>query len=770
MTQPTTPQTSAAARPASTERAVAWATITAPVAVGIAAPFLEGSAAILGGIAYGGIGGFLATNYMNRLSDSLLHQLPAADIIRAHRTTLFGSTLTTGMSLLMGTVQGPAGTDALMAGFLDLAGNPIPGIVSLGWWAGVALLPIKLRKILARQRKPKTHLPVPPGTPAAAVAATLDTPAKQIAYRWAQVIANPDTGTHKHQHLQVRTISGLRWTGTITAPTGQSVTVTPDTVSSAYQLPAAWITLRPGAHAGETHITVNLQAPPELDPSTLAGAWTKWASRKGGIMAGTHLENVQDDPNTGGQVALVVAGDDLDRLSHPDRMDLAGALRVTNPLLISYEPRQNPRQAVIRKMDHNPLQKGAAFPGTHVLKPNQNGYIQLGPGISGFPARIQLWDPSLGAQHVIVAGVTGSGKGGTLQLIALAHHVNGSAIVYADPKGSSNPSIEQMAAHSGLGPDDAMGALRIWWHGLQHRIEQSKQLGMKNFKASPHMPWTPLILDEASKLLGENAEHKKEATFIINAGATLGRSLGMPVILANQLMQLKEFGGDAAIRDNVFYGGSLILLRSDSQQKHLIDLPENFAGCNPADIPPAWTGERDMVYDPTKPLNDPERTFGLAFTASPGAHAEMMRNWILEDATPYINTDNLAHPADWPFWDDRDDLARASVLPSDQDDNGVDDNGSSGTSSLLSGIDLGPKKGPTAEEKILTALQDCSDPAGLETLYISRETISRVSGVSGSTLDNTLSNLRRKDLIHRGADCGRERGTYALGRLPDPGE
>ncbi|MFF8544811.1 hypothetical protein ACF060_31495 [Streptomyces werraensis] len=764
MNQPHTPTqtpTTAEARPAFTERAIAYATITAPLATGVTAPFLDGSAAVLGGIAYGGIAGFLAANYMNRLPNTLLHQLPAGDIIRAHRTTLFGSTLTTGMALLMGTTMGPAGTDALMAGILDIPANPVPGIVSLGWWAAVGLIPYKLRRVLARPRT-KPLLTPTPGTPAAAV---LDTPAKQIAYRWHQVISNPDNGTHRGQNLTVRTLSTMRWQGTITAPTGQSVTVTPDTVSSAYQVPAAWISLRPGAHAGEAHITVNLQAPPELDPTTLQGAWTKWVARTGGVMPGTHLENIQDDPNTGGQVALVVADDDTDSLTHPDRKKLAGALRVSNPLLISYEPRQNPREAVIRKMAHNPLEKGAKFPGIHVLKPNKNGYIQLGPGVSGFPARIQLFDPNLGAQHVLIAGVTGSGKGGTLQIVALAHHVNGSAILYADPKGSSNPVIETMAAYSGCGLDGAIGALRIWYHGLKHRIEQSKQLGMKNFKPSPDMPWAPLILDEASQLLGAKAEHRNEATFIIKAGASLGRSLGMPVILANQIMQLDQLGGEAAIRDNLFYGGSLVLLRSDSQQKTLIDLPENFAGCNPADIPAAWSGDRDMVYDPNKPLDDPERTFGLAFAASPGAHAEMMRNWILEDATPYTDPDNVPHPADWPFWEQRHELAQISVLPDDQDnaDGDLDDDGS-GTSSLLTGIDLGPKKGPTAEEKILKTLEDLADPAGLEVIYTSRETISRVSGVTGSTLDNTLSNLRRKDLIHRGP----ERGTYAIGPAPDP--
>ncbi|MFI6653183.1 hypothetical protein ACIBI8_37040 [Streptomyces sp. NPDC050529] len=754
----TTP-TATTARSATVERGVAIATAAAPIATGIIAPMLDGGATFTAVLAYGLGAGYMAANIMNRLPAALTDNLPGTDIIQAHRSTLFTSTLTTGIALGVGTMTGPDGADALLLGFTTMPS--IPGIVSLGWWAAVGLVPLKLRKVLSRAPKPTQTTRTAPGDGTPVQAPTV---ADLIARRWGQHISHPKNGSHRGQVLTVTTVTPTRWAGIITAPTGASVTVTADTVSSVYRVDAGWVTLKRGAHAGERLITVNLTAPAHLDPTTLTGAWKKWAAKTGGLMAGTHLKDVQEDPNTGGQVALVVAGDDLDRLRHPDRMDLAGALRVTNPLLISYEPRQNPREAVIRKMEHNPLEEGAPFPGTHVLKANVNGYIELGRGISGFPARIQLHDPALGAQHCIVAGVTGSGKGGTLQIIALAHHVNGSAIIYADPKGSSNPSIEKMAAYSGLGPDDAMGALRIWFHLLQHRVAESARLGMKNFKATPDMPWVPLILDEASKLLGENAEHRKEATFIVNAGATLGRSLGMPVILANQLMQLAQLGGDAAIRDNVFYGGSLILLRSDSQQKHLVDLPENFAGCNPADIPPAWSGERDMVYDPNTPPDDPKRTFGLAFAASPGGHAEMMRNWILEDATPYIDTNNIAHPADWPAWDQRHELATQSVLPDDQA-SGSDDDGFTGT---LFGSPTPAKKPATTKGKILQALEAATtDPLRFEIGYLDKEELSTVTGATGSTLNNALTDLAKAGEIHRPVEGGKEvTGKYGIGPAP----
>jgi hypothetical protein len=747
-------------RAATAERAIALATSAAPIATGILAPLLDGGAAFTATLAYGATSSLLAANYMNRLPPGLLRNLPAADILGNHRTTLFASTLTSGMALAMGTLQGPAGADALMAGVLTLPS--IPGIFSLGWWAAVAVVPYKLRNILGRTPKLKTA----PAPPAYAPYVTAPPTDAEVIYRlWAQHISHPVTGTHRGQELQLHTLTPDRWTGTITAPTGNSVTVTKEAVSSVYRTDSTWIDITHGAHAGEARIRVALTKPAELDPSTLAGAWKKWVSKPGGLMAGTHLENIQDDPNTGGQVAVVVAGEDLDRLRHPDRLDLVGAMRVKNPLLISYEPRQNPREAVIRTMDRNPLQTGAPFPGIDVLKVNDNGYIQIGRGISGFPTRIQIHDPALGAQHCIVCGVTGSGKGGTLQIIALAHHVNGSAIIYGDPKGSSNPAITKMAAYSGLGIDGAMGALRIWWHGLQHRINESAATGMKNFQPTPERPWAPLILDETSKLLGEHAEHRKEATFIINAGATLGRSMGMPVILANQLLQLKEFGGDSAIRDNVFYGGSLILLRADSSQKHLVDLPENFAGCNPADIPPAWSGDRQLVFDPDTPPDDPERTFGLGFAASPGAHAEMSRTWILEDATPHIDTDAVAHPADWPFWDQRHDLATVSVLPDDQAD---DDEGIDGPSSMLfTGGYTAPKKPASADEKILTVLKDATDPLGLEVIYKHKDEIGALARVEGSTLDNALSRLIKTDKIHRQTKDGKDiRGMYGHGPAP----
>ncbi|PBC72264.1 MULTISPECIES: type IV secretory system conjugative DNA transfer family protein [unclassified Streptomyces] len=740
-------------RTASTERAVAFATSAAPVAVGVVAPFLDGGAAFTATLAYGGAAGFMAANYMRRIPQALANNLPAADIMQAHRSPLFISTLSTGMALGIGTLGGPDGADALMAGLLTLPS--VPGIVSLGWWAAVALVPLKLRNVFGRKAR-KTSVG---HATAAAVAHTLaPTDANDILKQWAQHISNPHNGTHKGQELTVRTIGPNRWTGTITAPVGSSVTVTEEKISSVYRKDAAWITLRSGAHTGEKHITVNLTAPAELDTSTLAGAWKKWVAPA--VMKGSHLEEVQTDPHTGGEVAIVVANEDTARLVTPNQDDLAGALRTTT-LLCSYSPTPgNPRRGEIRLMQHNPLEDGTPFPGTDVLKISEGGYVQVGRHVSGFPARVQFTDPVLGARHLFIAGVTGSGKGGLVQIAALADHVNGHAIIYSDPKGSSNPDVETMACYNGLGEDGCMGGLRVAYALMQWRIEESARLKMKNFVATPERPWVRFILDEAHVPLSELDHHKKEARIILEALAAKARSLGIILLIVNQAVNADKLGGSTALRTNVIQGGSLVMLRTDSDQQHLATT--GFEGVDPGQIPAAWDVDRPLIYDETVALKDPRSTFGLGYTLGPGGSAEMMRTFTLESAAPYIDETAVAYPADWPDWENRDEIAATSILGED----GADGDFGDSPSTFFSGFEA-PKKPASADDKILQALEDVSDPLGIDVIYKHKDEIAKLADIQGSTLDNALTRLKKADKIHPREGA---RGEYGLGPKPTTDE
>lgn len=753
-----TANTTQTARPATTERGIAYATTAAPLVAAAIAPFLSTDAAIAVDAAYLGAATVLTANVMDALSGPLIDQMPAGDILRAQRLPLFLANLTTGTALAMGTLMGPAGTDALVAGIAAMGTEPVPGVVSLTWWAVVGLVPYQLRHVLRGSRRlrraHRAAVPVPakPHLPPDVV---------EIVQLWATHISDPDTGTHRDQVLTVTHYSpGVGWKGVITARAGQSVTVREENVSSVYRRDPAWINITPGAHAGERHITVHLQAPPDLDPSTLVGAWKKWVSKSGGIMAGTHLEEVQADPHTGGEVAWVVAGEDIDKLPTPDRAGLAGALR-TNTLLCSYSPEPgDPRRGRIRKMKHNPLKQGVAFPGTDVLKISDGGYVQIGRHVSGFPARIQFTDPKLGAKHLFIAGVTGSGKGGLIQIVALADHVNGHAIIYSDPKGSSNPDVETMACFSGLGEDGCMGPLRVAYALMNWRINESARLKMKNFIPTPGRPWVRLILDEAHVPLSELVEHRKEAGIIVEALAAKARSMGIILTIVNQAVNAEKVGGSTALRMNVIQGGSLVMLRSDSGQQHLVTT--GFEGVDPGQIPASWDVKRPLVYDEKVAMEDPESTFGLGYTLGPGGAAEMMRDFILESAAPYIDHNAIAHPADWPDWEDRHAIAATSILGEDEDDDGM------GGGMLFTSVDLTPKRPASAAEKILAALEDLADPAGLETNYAHKDTIGELAGLEGSTLPNTLSDLVKAGKVHRQVDeKGKEvRGMYGLGNAP----
>jgi hypothetical protein len=281
------------------------------------------------------------------------------------------------------------------------------------------------------------------------------------------------------------------------------------------------------------------------------------------------------------------------------------------------------------------------------------------------------------------------------------------------------------------------------------------------------IPHVVFIGDEFSTLIGEKAKHRARASQAIAHIAKKGRSLGVSEVLANQLLQLAELGGDSAIRDNIVESGGVIMLRSDSSQRHLIDLPPGMESINPGDIPRTWTGDDDepLVFTDDVHIQDPESTFGLGYFMTTDGVCAMGRSLDLEDATEHINPDRIVEPFDWPNWDDRDVIV-AELMAGDGTDPDIDYDGGSESPSLFTITSL-PKKPASADDKILTTLKDLADPAGIDTIYTHKDTIGAVAKLEGSTLDNALSRLTKAGKIHRQMKDGKEvRGYYGLGPTP----
>ncbi len=737
------------------EKRFAVAQVAAPLATALAMPLLGTQAA-------GTVSVLLAVpvlaagaNFTHLLPDDALDALPGGDILRVHREPFLVSAIATATAAATATMHGWPGVDTLAAGWMTLPS--MAGLVSAAWWSATGYVALSLRRVLRGDRRQPAAAPY---VPAASAAAPEPMPGGSVLMSWHDYISS-ENGAHPGNHLSLTGHGPETWEGTIEAEPGRPVSVTAETVSGVYRVPAEQVHITEGPHTSARRILVHMVAPVVDEPqySALDALWMRHVGSKSGCMPGTHLEGAIPDPATGGVAAWIVADEDTDAITVPDAWRIAGALRTTT-LLVSVEPTRNPRKAKLRLMDRSPLEEGNPLPGPAALVATKNGYVDLGTGISGRPARVQLYDVKGGARHVLIAGVTGSGKGGVLQLLALSYYVNGVAIIYADPKGSSNPDVEDMAAHPGCGIDEAMGALRVAYALLQHRIAQSQALRMKNFEATADMPFTAVILDEFAQLLGDKALNRAEAGFIIAAIAEQGRSLGMCLVLCGQILNLDKMGGDTAIRDNVFYGGALILLRSDSAQKHRVDLPDSFEGVDPSKIPAFWKGDDDaLIYDPTVPEDDPSRTFGVGYVVGPDERAEMMRAWIMESAAGYYDPERIVVPADFPGWDDRREIALIPVGPAAA----TEDDGDGASQWTPARASRPAVKEPTAQEKILTVLGERRDPLDLEVGFLHLDQITEMTGVPRKTVENTVSRLTKDGTISRNPGASGEYGLPVTG-------
>lgn len=702
------------------ERGMAYVTATAPVTAALAGGVAGTAGTVFAAGAALAAGATFTTAWLDA-APRLIDRMPGGDLIRFYAAPGMMAAATATVAAIE-----PALT---ITGFIDTAS--VPGILSLAWWGTVGTVAYRLRHAL---RRPRRHTPRTVTAPATTAGKSLKS---GVAALWDQVVSGPD-GIHPGHDLTVQHMDGNGWSGVVTAPAGRRSMVDAHVVSSTYGVPLDRVTVTPGGHAGELHVAVTAHATAPVATSGLAGLWAQHVARKNGVMAGTHLENVQPDPFTGGEAAYVVADADTDALPTPELRQLAGALR-TSVGLISYEADgADPRTAVIRLMKSNPLR--TPVPATpDMLRLDGDGHFRIGTGISGRPLRAQLLDPKLGARHLLVSGVTGSGKGGVFQLVCLATHLSGGQIIYADPKGSSNPDVPGMAAYSGLGAEGAMNALRVAYSVLEHR----KTLGVKNFRPTATVPHVLVALDEAPVVLGSGSPHAAEATLMVGAIAKEGRSLGVSLLLATQVLQLDEIGGKASIRDNIVGSGGLVLLRADSSQRNLIDLPPGCEGVNPADIPKTWGAGRDpLIHDDTRPMNAPQATYGLGYFLTTDAVPMMGRTLDLESAAPYVDPSRVA--------------SLDVLLPGGTDAPAVDA-ATIAEPSWTPGTLAAHMPEPTAREKILRVLRDMADPMGMEPVFMARKDILVATNLTASTADAVLAELVREGVAVKG-----DRGAYAL--------
>jgi S-DNA-T family DNA segregation ATPase FtsK/SpoIIIE len=167
----------------------------------------------------------------------------------------------------------------------------------------------------------------------------------------------------------------------------------------------------------------------------------------------------------------------------------------------------------------------------------------------GVLRKIRLWVPGVGSRHVLIAGVTGSGKSGLLNLLWAQFALCRAVVQWGiDLKGGME-----------LGPwrgafdrivdnrEDAIVMLRAVDAEMKRRMAVCKAAGDRVWRVSVETPLLVVSVDECASLLGNANQSELELVAEITRK---GRAVGIVLILATQYPTL-EAVGTTQVRENM---------------------------------------------------------------------------------------------------------------------------------------------------------------------------------------------------------------------------
>jgi DNA segregation ATPase FtsK/SpoIIIE-like protein len=149
----------------------------------------------------------------------------------------------------------------------------------------------------------------------------------------------------------------------------------------------------------------------------------------------------------------------------------------------------------------------------------------------------------VGIGHVLIAGVTGLGKGGALWSIVMALtplRDAGLAQFYGiDPKRAELVGVSDAFVRVEYDPAGAAAVL----DDVLTLMDERKQLGQRTFAASAARPFVFLVIDELpGLLLDPDTTRRKKVVEMLNLIGSQGRSLGVYLIAATQQVQKEVLG------------------------------------------------------------------------------------------------------------------------------------------------------------------------------------------------------------------------------------
>lgn len=394
--------------------------------------------------------------------------------------------------------------------------------------------------------------------------------AEYRAYEWQTAKATGDTLLTSVTQYQ----EGLRdfW-GIVVAPQGQAVPDLNDTnLAGVFDLPPGTVKLQliegsgPGRKLLTARPTMDVLEQQAADP--IHRLFKEKLAGPGGGATGMQFAGAKSEPN---RIAIRVTAPD-NELIQLNQKQITRAIGYKDSSLVMVET-DGLGDGLISIYQKHPLMN-VREATVEDLRMREDGTIQIGIRPDGRAARMQLYDPQLGALTDLFVGAMGAGKSVTLNTILAAERISGVVSIVADAQnGMSLPEADGRTYHFGKGEAAVAATLAAAYEVAQYREKVSSANGWAGFELNDPWPLANLTLDELNRILSADAvvprPFKQWVVGLVANFQSTGRKFGMGIRFAAQAIHLADLGDKDKIRANAKNGTVWLGRTNSSTTQHM---------------------------------------------------------------------------------------------------------------------------------------------------------------------------------------------------------
>jgi len=358
----------------------------------------------------------------------------------------------------------------------------------------------------------------------------------------------------------------------IVAQAGRAVpALTERALAAAFDVPegTAQVAPIPGSGPGRMRLRVTPTVQAAVGkPRSVVELWDTRIGCPGGAATGMRVIDHRVDED---RIVLLVRAQEGSLIKLP-QVEIARALGMQDTDLLMIETDGLGDGVVSIYQKHPLLDIREATADDLVM--DEDGRIQLGLRHDGRPARIPLYDPTLGAITDLFVGAPGAGKSVALNTILAAERINGIVSIVADAQnGMSLPEANGRVYHFGSGIAAVGATLAAAYMVAVYREQVSSANGWGGFEINSPWALANISLDELNLILSDDSDvpdiFKTWIVGLVAKFQSTGRKMGMGLRFAAQSIHLADLGNKAKIRSNAKNGTVWLGRTNSSTTQHM---------------------------------------------------------------------------------------------------------------------------------------------------------------------------------------------------------